>query len=170
MELIVHRGLDTSRTLCEPASDGCVVRFNERRGTVSAHNLLGVRSSIQRGALAAGSTDRADELPHLIGPQLLTVSGASRPADGFVHERAAQVIGPRLQATLRPLRAELYPRCLHVPNNWMQYEARDCMHQQCLAQRRPLASSTPQIHGRFHVHEWQRHELSESAGILLKLS
>ena len=125
---------------------------------------------VQRGALKRRTPELADQRLHRLRRQLLSVCGTGRAADGFVHQRAAHVVGAAVQARLSPARAELDPGHLDVAEVRMQRQARDGVHQDGFAQRRALARQPFAVQGRFHVHERQRHELGEAARFLLQVA
>ena len=49
-------------------------------------------------------------------------------------------------------------------------KAGDRVHQERLSERRSATGLALEVDGRCHVHEWQRHEFSETAGALVKVS
>ena len=125
---------------------------------------------IQRVALHRHAPDRADQRLHRLGRKLLPVLRAGRARDALVHQRAAEVVGAGVQAQRRAVRPHLHPRRLDVGDQRMQREPRHRVHQHRLAQRRSLARLAAQIHRRFHVHERQRHEFGDAAGLRLQVA
>ena len=95
---------------------------------------------------------------------------AGGAADAFIHQRTAQIIRPRLQRHRRTFGAHLHPACLDIREMWMQHQARDAVHQQRLAKAWAAARQAAQIHGRFHMHERQRHKFGKATGFRLQIA
>ena len=110
----------------------------------------------------------ADQRLHRLRRQLLAERGPGGAGDRFVHQRAAEIVRPGREAGLGAARAHLDPGGLDVGDLRMQREARDRVHQQRLAPGRAAARPALQIDRRLHVHERQRHQLGEAAGLGLQ--
>lgn len=95
---------------------------------------------------------------------------ARRAGNGFVHQCAAEIVGPGLQAQRGALGTHLDPRDLNILNQWMQHQPGDCVHEYSLTERRsrPRAPFSPQ--GRFHVDVTQWHEFGYASGARLQLA
>ena len=113
---------------------------------------------------------RADQRLHGFGREFLAVLGAGGAADALVHQRAAEVVGARLQRVLRALRPHLHPARLDVRDMRVQDEARDAVHQQRLAEGRAAPRLAAEVHRRFHMDEGQRHEFGEAARLGLQVA
>ena len=95
---------------------------------------------------------------------------ARGPRDALVHQRAAEIVGARLQARCDAVAAHLYPRGLNVLHDRMQRQAGDRMHQHGLPIGRPQPAEALKMQGRFGRNERQRHEFSEASGAALKIA
>ena len=126
--------------------------------------------AVERGALPGAAAEARGQGCELGRVELLAVDAAGCARDRFVHERAAEVIGPGLKAQRRPLRPHLHPRGLDVGDVRMQGEARDCVHEERFAQRRTGAGDALAPQRRLHVHERQRHELGEAVRLALQVA
>ena len=98
---------------------------------------------------------------------MLRAGGA---ADAFIHQGTAQIIRARLQSHRRTFGAHLYPACLDIAEMRMKHQARDAVHQQRLTKAWAAARQAAQIHGRFHMHERQRHKFGKAAGLRLQIA
>ena len=114
--------------------------------------------------------DRFDEPVHLCRSEFLSVTGAGRAGDGFVHERAAQIVGAGRKTIRGAGFAEFHPRSLDIRNQRMQDQPRDGMHEQGFAVGRPEAGASAVKKRGFHVHERQRNEFGDAAGFFLESS
>ena len=125
---------------------------------------------VERRALPRCAAEGDDQRIHLLGRKLLTVLGARRPRDAFVHQGAAEIVGAGIEAGGCRVRSKLDPGDLDVGDQRMQCEPRHRMHQDRLALRRSLAGAALQIERRLHMHERQGDEFGEPAGSLLQVA
>ena len=130
----------------------------------------GLRAAVERGALHERAPDRLDDGADLRLVELLTVARARRSRDVLVHQRAAEVVGTGLQDLAGADDTALHPRRLDVGDRVPVRDAADRVHQEHLAERRAAPRLALDEDRRGHVHEGERHELGEAAGLLLQLA
>ena len=70
---------------------------------------------------------------HVGHGHFLAVHGARGPADAFVHQCAAEIVGADAQRLAQPSVSHLDPRSLDVEEIRIQRETSDRMHQQRFA-------------------------------------
>ena len=128
----------------------------------------GLRAAVERRALRERAAERLDDRAELRLVELLAVARAGGAGDVLVHQRAAEVVGAGLQDLARADDAALHPRRLDVVDPAAVRDAADRVHQQHLAERRAAPGLALEEDRRGHVHERQRHELGEAAGLLLQ--
>ena len=108
-----------------------------------AQGALGRHRAIEGGSLTRLASDRPDQLLHGRWRQLLTEGGTGGAGDRFVHQRAAEIVRPGLEAGLRAARAHLDPGGLDVGDLRVQRQARDRMHQQAPRARSDRGARRP---------------------------
>ena len=96
------------------------------------------------------------------------MGGAGGAADALVHQGAAEVVAAGVEAGHHALVPHLHPAGLNVGDVRVQGQAGHGVHEDGLAEGRPLAGLALEVHGRLHVDEGQRHELGEAAGLRLQ--
>ena len=147
------------------------------RPRVAALAQAGGRRGIRRGrtrrrAWCAGrGRPAARSSLHPRGGELLAVPAAGGAGDRLVHQRAAEVVDAGLRGTAPRPRG---PSFTHEA--WMLRDAADAARaappRASAAPRggRPAARRPFALDRRLHVHERQRHELGEAAGLALQLA
>jgi hypothetical protein len=98
------------------------------------------------------------------------VEGAGRGGDALVHERAAEIVGADIEQHLGARQAFFDPRGLEVAEARADHQAADRHEAGDLVAGRPLAYVGQHLferERRFGVHEGERHELGEAAGLFL---
>src|SRR5262245_59328148 len=144
----------------------------ERRGGILTL-LVALYDVVERVTLRRHASQVADPAPQLGGAHQLTVLRAGRGGDGFVDERATEVVGPRLQQRLRELWSFLHPRGLDVRNDRSQHDPRERVHADHVGPGGAGTHAGHQalgVHRRFAVDERKRHELGEATGVLLNVA
>ena len=116
----------------------------------------------------------ADERADALGDrrQLLDAHGRAElrtghPRDGLLHQRAAQVVRAAVEHHLRALDAELDPAGLDMRDPAVQHDPRQRVDGAVVTVGRARARPAGQIQRRGLMHERQRHELGETAGLVL---
>ena len=131
---------------------------------------VGRHAAVERRALGERAPDRLDDRAELgsssswpwLAPAAREMfSSISVPPRSFA---------PACRIWRAPADAALHPRHLHVGDRVAVRDAPDRVHQQHLAERRAAAGLALDEDRRRHVHERQRHELGEAAGLLLELT
>jgi len=97
------------------------------------------------------------------------VSGACRTSDRFVHQGAAEVVHPGVEANPCAFAAHFYPGNLDILDIGMQHQTSDRVHQQCLPESWAATGLAFKINRGFHMHKGQRHKLGEAAGFFLQI-
>ena len=126
-------------------------------------------AAVERGALLERAAERLDDRAELGLVELLAVARAGGARDVLVHQRAAEVVGSRPAAPggrrRRPSSPTTPGCCRSSPRYAMRPTA-------CISSTSrnvgPAARLPLQEDRRRHVHERQRHELGEAAGLLLQ--
>ena len=95
------------------------------------------------------------------------VLGAGHPGDGLLHQGAADVVGAGAEHRPGAVDAELHPGRLDVVDPAVQHDPRHRVDGEVVAQRRAGAGDAGEVDRRGRVHERQRHELGEAAGLVL---
>ena len=98
------------------------------------------------------------------------MGGAGGPRDALVHQGAAQVVHAGVETGPDPLRSHLDPGGLDVSEPGVERQAGHRVHQNRLAEGRPLAGAALEVERRLHVDEGERHELGEAAGPFLQVA
>ena len=139
---------------------GAVVGHAPAGAPASAYSVERCTSGRPSGATMASSSSTPMRCPCV---------RAGRPRDVLVHQRAAQVVGPGPQDLPRALGAHLDPAHLDVVDVARVGDARHRVHQQRLAEGRSPPGLALEVDRGGHVHEGQRHELGEAAGLALEV-
>src|SRR5262249_43221633 len=123
---------------------------------------------VKRIALARDAAERANDALHLDRRHLLPMARTGRSGDGLVPQRAAGLGAPPAQTCLHALAAHLHPGGLNGGDQRVQREAGDRVHQHGLPEGGTTPRAALEIDRGFHMHERQRHELSEAARLFLQ--
>ena len=124
--------------------------------------------AVERRALLEWPTEGIDDRVEIAVVELLAVARARGPRDVLVHQRAAEVVAPGEQRLASAIETGLRPRDLHVVDPAAVGDPADRVHEEHLAHGGPTARPLLEVDRAGHVHERERHELGEAAGLLLQ--
>src|ERR671910_1061213 len=131
--------------------------------------MLAPQMLVRRRTLDRDPTDRADGVVERARLHAYPPWRACHPANGFLHQRSAEIVRSAAKDDLRRFDAELHPRHLHVVDNSVEHDPRDCVHPTVLDERRTGTSLPSEIDRRVLMNERERNELRESPRVALDL-
>src|SRR3954452_21114853 len=105
------------------------LRITASRGKSPAIDSGRCHSAVQRRPLFERPAKRLDDRPEAVLVHHLAVGCPGGTGDVLVHQRAAQIVAPRLQQLRRPFGADLHPRGLDVVDPTAVRDAADGVHQ-----------------------------------------
>ena len=100
----------------------------------------------------------------------LAVIGAGGAGNGFVHQRATEVVNAGIETGLDTDFPHLHPGALNIVDLRVQRQPRHRVHQQRLAEGWPLARLAFQVNGRLHWYKRQWYKFGKAAGATLHIA